>query len=194
MSFLDKIAASIMPAASDEDRAQARAEATRLAHGHDWLAQVLDHHRQIEGLFEAALNASGSQARVAAAKELGALLTAHSAAEEAVLYPAVIEHSGKTSGTMAYEEQAMAKVQLAMLEKLDPMSQEWRDKLEHIQGAVQQHVYQEEHSWFPEVIEATPADERGRLSSRYQEEFTRCNAGKAPTWKGEAAPATAQVV
>lgn len=43
---------------------------------------------------------------------------------------------------MGYNEQVMVKTQMAILEKLDPMSQDFDDKLEHIRDAVTH--YQEE--------------------------------------------------
>ncbi len=170
MSFLDRIAAAVAPTADAEERAEARRKAQMLAGRHGWLEQILVHHRQIEDAFGEAMNSDGSESRRAAAKKLGALLTGHSMAEEAVIYPAVSQHDGKAHATMAYEEQAMTKVQFALLEQLDPMSQEWREKLEHIQAAVQQHVYQEESSWFPEVAETIDADMSAFLTQRYQEE------------------------
>jgi hemerythrin superfamily protein len=176
MSLLDKIAAAVTPMASEEDRANARRNAEQLSQNADWLGQIIDHHRQIEAGFERALNASGAQERRTAAAELGVILMAHSNAEEAVIYPALVEGSSKAHTTMAYEEQAAAKINMAILESLDPMSQEWRDKLEHIQGAVAQHVYQEESSWFPDVVQNIPADKQQQLSKRYAEEFGR-NSG-----------------
>lgn len=180
MSFLDRIAANMMPAASDEDRRDARRKAEAMTSGDDWLALVLDHHRQIEAAFAEALSADGAEARRAALKQLGVLLTGHSNAEEAVIYPAVVEHSGKTHATMAYEEQAMTKINMARLEKLDPMSEEWREKLEHTRSAVAQHVYQEEREWFPDVMQNAPGQDQALLTRRYAEEFDRyCGAGLA---------------
>lgn len=173
MSVLDKVAAAVTPAASDEDRAEARRKADALARDHGWLQQILAHHRQIESAFAEALGASAPDARRRAAKELGGLLTGHSMAEETVIYPAISEHDGKGHAAMAYEEQSMAKVQMAKLEMIDPMSDEWGEKLEHIKGAVEQHVYQEESSWFPQVAENVAADESAMLTARYREEATR---------------------
>jgi hemerythrin superfamily protein len=173
MSVLDKIAAAVTPAASDEQRAEARRRAESLARSHGWLQQILEHHRQIDSAFAEALTAKAPAARLKAAKQLGALLTGHSMAEEAVIYPAVSQHDGKAHAAMAYEEQSMAKVQFALLEQMDPMSEEWREKLEHIQGAVLQHVYQEESSWFPNVAEAIDADTSAHLDQRYREEAQR---------------------
>jgi iron-sulfur cluster repair protein YtfE (RIC family) len=173
MSFLDRIAAAVTPAASDEDRAEARRKVDMLAREHGWLQQILEHHRQIESAFAEALGATAPNERRRAAKQLGTLLTGHSMAEEAVIYPAIADHDGKGHAAMAYEEQSMAKVQFAKLEQLDPMGQEWREKLEHIKGAVEQHVYQEEDSWFPAVAEAIDADISAFLTTRYREEAGR---------------------
>ncbi|MBB4858226.1 hemerythrin superfamily protein [Novosphingobium chloroacetimidivorans] len=177
MSLLDKIAAAVTPMASQEERAEARRKAEQLSQGDDWLGQILDHHRQIESAFDRALNAAGAGERRTAAGELAGILMAHANAEEAVIYPALVEGSSKAHATMAYEEQAAAKINMAILENLDPMSQEWRDKLEHIQGAVAQHVYQEESSWFPDVIQNVPLEKQQALSKRYAEEFGRYNRG-----------------
>lgn len=187
MSILDKIAAAVTPMASEEDRAEARRSAEQLAQGNDWLSQVLDHHRQIEASFERALNATGAAERRTAAGELAAILMAHSNAEEAVIYPALVDASSKAHTTMAYEEQAAAKINMAILENLDPMSQEWRDKLEHIQGAVAQHVYQEESSWFPDVVRSATAEKQQSLTKRYAEEFGRYNLTSAPGHMSEIA-------
>lgn len=178
MSILDKIAAAVTPMASEEDRAEARRGAEQMSQTDDWLAQVLDHHRQIESAFDRALNAEGAQERREAASGLAVILMAHANAEEAVIYPALVEGSSKAHTTMAYEEQAAAKINMAILESLDPMSKEWRDKLEHIQGAVLQHVYQEESSWFPDVVRNVPTDKQQQLTKRYAEEFGR-NSGVA---------------
>lgn len=179
MSLLDKIAAAVTPLASEEERADARRKAEQLSQGDDWLGQILAHHRQIEAAFEQALNATQAQERRTAATKLAAILMAHSNAEEAVIYPALVEGSSKAHATMAYEEQAAAKINMAILENLDPMSQEWRDKLEHIQGAVTQHVYQEESSWFPDVAQNAPPEKQQALTKRYAEEFGRYDAGGA---------------
>lgn len=173
MSILDKFAAAVTPAASDEERAEARRNADALAREHGWLQQILAHHRAIESAFAAAFAATAPAERQKAAKELGVLLTGHSMAEEAVIYPAVSEHDGKGHAAMAYDEQAAAKVNFALLEHMDPSSKEWREKLEHIEGAVQQHVYQEEDSWFPEVAKSIDAEKSQFLDQRYRQEAER---------------------
>jgi len=173
MSFLDKIAATLAPPESDEDRAEAHREAKTMAPNNPWLARALSHHEQIEAAFATALNSSLESEAQKAVKDLSVLLIAHSIAEEVALYPVLVMEGHKAHATEAYEEQQMAKVQMAELERLTPLSQEWRDKLEHIRGAVLHHIYREESTWFPEIVrEADPAS-LAMLDSRFSEEFER---------------------
>lgn len=173
MSFLDKIVAAITPPESEDDRRQARAHAQGLARPGDWLSHALEHHRRIEACFELALGANSVAERRAALRDLSMLLTAHANAEEAVLYPAMANSSSKSSAGMSYEEHAMTRIQMGALETLDPMGQDWRDKLGHIRGAVMTHVFEEEGSRFPELREAIDPQEDQRLTRRFLDEFDR---------------------
>ena len=179
MSFLDKIAATLAPPESDEERADAHREARTLAANNDWLARALSHHEQIEAGFASALNASLESEAKQAAKDLSVLLIAHSIAEEVVLYPVMVMEGHKAHATEAYQEQQMAKVQFAELERLMPLSQEWRDKLEHIRGAVLHHIYREESTWFPEIVREASAADLAMIDSRFSEEFDR-SMGRTP--------------
>lgn len=176
MSFLDRIAAALAPAASDKQRREARERLTELAVGEAFAEEILAHHHEIEALFAQARAQSGAEAQ-ATVHKLAVLLNGHSMAEEAVVYPEVSEHSGKTHAGMAYEEHAMTKVQLAELQKLQPGSKDWTEKLDHIESAVQQHVYQEESSWLPDVIRHAPMDARQRISTEFREYFDRFDRG-----------------
>jgi hypothetical protein len=173
MSLFDKVIAAVTPPESDEARREARAKAAAAARPGDWLSMVLQHHEQIEAAFAAVKQAGTPAAQIAAQKKLALLLTGHSNAEESVLYPALTKVDEKGHAGMAYTEQAAAKTQMALLEDLEPMSQDYLDKLEHIRGAVAHHVYEEEGTWFLELKEkAGPADQ-ARMAQRYQEEFSR---------------------
>ena len=178
MSFLDKVVAAVTPPENEEARRKARAKARAAAAGNDWLAQILGHHEQIEVAFAAVRTASDLRARRAALMELAILLSAHANAEEAVIYPALIHFGHKTHGTAGYTEQAGAKANLGELEYLEPMSQEFLDKLEHIRGAVAHHVYEEEHDRFLDLKKLS-ATAQMRLTQRYMEEFERFMGGDA---------------
>ena len=173
MSILDKVIAAVVPEPTPEKRAEVRAKARALSAGSGWLAQVLDHHEQIDAAFEAVRTASSPTSRRAAQKWLGTLLTGHSNAEEAVLYPAMALGDHKAHSAEAYTEQSGAKVQTAGLDDLEPMSQDYLDKLEHLRAAVAMHVYREESDWFPELRKSGEAVAQSKLSRRYKEEFER---------------------
>jgi hypothetical protein len=173
MSIVDKVIAAVTPPESDEARAEARAKARAAAVPGSWLSMVLDHHLQIESAFQAVASATSVSDRLTAQKRLALILTGHSVAEEAVLYPAMALTNQKGHSEIAYVEQSAAKVQLAALETLDPMSQDFIDKLEHIRGAVAHHVYEEESKWFPELQANTAPAAEAKLASRYQEKFER---------------------
>jgi hypothetical protein len=173
MSFLDKIVAAVTPPESEETRLEARARARAEVVPGSWFSVVLDHHEQIEAAFNAVRAAGEPGGRRIAQKQLALILTGHANAEEAVLYPALAEAGHKTHAGMAYEEQAMTKIQLALLEKLEPMSEDYVDKLEHIRGAVTHHMYQEESDWFRELQKDASASDQPHLAQRFQEEMDR---------------------
>jgi len=173
MSFLDKVAAKVTPAASEEDRREARQNVKRMMNDEPWLRMIVAQHEAIERHFDEARGASDAHGRVAAMKALETELTGHATAEEAIVYPVVSEDSGKTHAGMAYEQHAMTKVNLAKLERIDPNSKEWMEKLDHIEGAVRQHMYQEEKEWLPDLVEKTSARDKEVLNQRFAEEYER---------------------
>jgi hemerythrin HHE cation binding domain-containing protein len=173
MSLIDKVIGAVTPPESDEARHEARARARAAATDGSWLSALLDHHLQIEGAFDAVREATDADARLAAQKELALILSSHSSAEEAVVYPAIAQAGEKAHAVKAYTEQSAAKLQLGLLEYLAPMSQDYLDKLEHIRGAVLHHIYEEESTWFLQLNDKLGAGENARLKLRYLEEFER---------------------
>lgn len=173
MSMFDKVIAAVTPPESDEDRLEARTKAQAAATPGDWLSLILEHHLDIEDAFEAVKMASDASTRTAALKQLGVVLTGHAIAEETVIYPALADSGEKGHAGIGYDEQAMTKVQMALLEKLDPMSQDFLDKLEHIEGAVAHHVYAEEGNWFLDLKQSVSDTDQAMLASRYAEEYNR---------------------
>jgi hypothetical protein len=173
MSIIDKVVAAVTPPESDEARHEARAKARAAATPGTWLSMVLEHHENIEAAFLAVRTATTRSAQMAAQKSLATILTGHSVAEEAALYPALADAGEKGHATMAYTEQSAAKLQMGLLEKVEPLTQDYVDKLEHIRGAVLHHMYEEEGKWFLELNDKVPLEEQNRLTARYQEEFAR---------------------
>ena len=173
MSIIDKVVAAVAPPESEETRLKARAKARASAGKGDWLAMVLNHHEQVEAAFAAVKAAADPASRIRTLKKLSILMTGHSIAEEAALYPALAKADEKGHATKAYTEQSAAKLQLGLLEDLPPMSREFLDKLEHIEGAVAHHVYEEESNWFLDLKTKIPAADQVKLTQRYQEQFSR---------------------
>lgn len=184
MSMFDKVVAAVTPPESEASRREARAKAQAAAGPQDWLGLALQHHESIERGFDAVRGAEPA-ARQAALRELALVLNGHSIAEELVLYPMLAEADEKRHATSAYTQQSAAKVQMAELERLDPSTQDFVDKLEHVRGAVLHHMYEEEGTWFMELLEKVPSDEHVRLTARYTEEFERYTGG--PDGSGTAA-------
>lgn len=190
MSILDKIVAAVTPPESEDARREARIKAREAALPDDWLSLVLEHHESIEAAFSMVREAGTAGERIAAQKKLATLLTGHSVAEEAVLYPALSNSGENSHATKAYTEQSAAKLQLALLEKLDPLSQDYVDKLEHLRGAVAHHVYEEEGNWFLDIKRSVPQSEQDRLKARYLEEFSRYvgSTAEIPVLRGRVTP------
>jgi len=173
MSIIDKAIAAITPPVSEDKRQEARAKARASAEPGDWLSQILDHHEEIEYAFAEIKATPTADARRAAQRRLGVLLNGHSMAEEAVIYPALAQAGKLGHANTAYAEQAAAKMQLAALETLDPLSDDYLDKLGHLEGAVATHVYQEEDDWFQYMKEFASAEAQAHATARYREEYGR---------------------
>ena len=101
-------------------------------------------------------------------------------AEEAVIYPALAQAGKQGHANTAYTEQVAAKQQMAALEMMDPMSEDYLDKLGHLEGAVKTHVYQEESDWFIDMKREAPAEAQAHATARYKEEAERYFGGGAP--------------
>ena len=171
MSIVDKVLGAITPPVSEEKRAEATAKARAAADTGDWLSLALDHHDLIRDAFAACRAAESAADRKAAMKALALVLNGHSLAEEVVLYPALAQAGEKVHAGHAYTEQTTAKMQMAEWENIAPSTPEWKDKLEHIEGAVLTHIFEEESSWFLKLKEK--GEGQGHLTQRYREEFER---------------------
>lgn len=180
MSIVDKVVAAVTPPESQRARQDARTEANAAAQRGTWLAMVLDHHLQIEAAFDALERSNSLIERRAAQKWLATLLTGHSIAEEVTLYPALASHNEKGRAELAYQEQSAAKGETAALEELDPLGEDYRDKLAHIRGAVAHHMYEEEGTWFLKLQEKATPETSARLTRRYEEEFSRYMGSDTP--------------
>lgn len=172
MSIVDSVIAAITPPETEDARLRATQEAQAAAKPGDWLSQILDHHRGIEAQFDR-LKAAPPAERPTEQKQLALLLTAHSIAEEAAIYPALAADHQVGHAELAYQEQSAAKMEMGLLERLDPASEDYQDKLEHIRGAVLHHVFSEEGTWYLKLARSAPPADQERITARYAEEYAR---------------------
>jgi hypothetical protein len=173
MSILNKVVDAVTSEPSDDSRRSARAKALASAANDDWLSLALEQHVQLEAAFAEVLASHDTARRQQAQKVLAVLLTGHANAEESVLYPALAQAGEKSHAAHAYSEQADAKIQMAMLEALPPLSLDFEDQLEDIRRAVSRHMYEEESRWFLEIKQKVPTALQEKLTQRFQEEFDR---------------------
>lgn len=173
MSLFDDAAAALTPMESEEDRAEARTKARDLSQSAGWLAMILDHHLKLEDAFAATRDAGDASSRKSALKYLGVILTGHAIAEESAVYPAMAAGGEESGAGHAYKEQATVKMQMAELEKLDPMGPDFTEKLESIREAVAHHMYEEEGTWFPQLVESASAEDQAMIQDHYDEAFER---------------------
>ena len=185
MSIVDKEPGLAVAQVSDEVQAEATKRARWAAGPSDWLSLALDQHDAIRKTFDDCRAASGGPSRVAAIKRLALVLNGHALAEELVLYPALAQAGENLAAIRAYVEQTTAKLRMAELERLDPSSGLWLEKLEHIRAVVMAHMHEEEKGWFLDLKDK--ALDQTYLAKRFQEEFERYagrgdeGPSKAPT-------------
>ena len=151
--------------------------AQTLPAGGTWLAQVQMQHKMIESTFEKLLSSANStylqQQKIQ--DLLSYQLSAHSVAEENVLYPMIAARGMVSESDKLYMDQAHAKVMNAQLEmtllhkKGDPA---WLDIARKLQAAVFSHAKEdEEANLYPRLLSMLTAQENLELSAMYAREF-----------------------
>ena len=133
---------------------------------------ILNDHRQVEQLF--AQLKSEPAARANLVPVLISLLTAHSRAEEAEVYPPAKSEAGESEEVAhSQEEHLLADKLLQKLQATDPTSSDFEDALDEVVKAVTHHVGEEESKVLPglrERLDATRLAELGEafLASRQE--------------------------
>jgi hemerythrin superfamily protein len=106
-------------------------------------------------------------------KRLCYLLTAHSVAEENVLYPALAQAGLQSQSDRLYLDQAHAKVMNAMLDMADDkLGDAWLERADELRAAVLEHAKgDEEGDLYPQLAAAIDATTASKLSAAYRREF-----------------------
>ena len=96
-------------------------------------------------------------------------LTAHSEAEEQVVYPAVRPFYGEHDTTELYDEQAEMKKVLDEIKASDPAAvDQFKSKIKSLMDAVGDHIRQEESTMFAAIRDNMSSDQSEQLATQFK--------------------------
>lgn len=127
---------------------------------------IMSDHREVERLF-AQLRAEPAS-RPGLTPVLTTLLTAHSRAEEAEVYPAAADEAGESEEVShSQEEHLLADQLLADLAETDPASSSYEKVLAKLVEAVSHHIDEEEKTVLPGIRKGIPEKRRVELGDAF---------------------------
>lgn len=151
-----------------------QAVAQTAAMGGTWFDMVRQQHAMITDTFGRMLATRGEQVdeRKRLQHRLAYQLTAHSVAEENVLYAAMALQGMAGASDKLYIEQAHLKVGNAGIDMTAPNDPTWRTQVVNLQAATLHHAKQEEEAeLFPRLMQAAGPDMNARLTYKFQQQF-----------------------
>ena len=132
----------------------------------DVVDMIMQDHREVERLFQELQ--SSPDKRPLLVPTLTSLLTAHSRAEEAEVYPVARDEAGESEEVAhSQEEHAQAEQILARLAKADPQSAQFEQVLNELVEAVTHHVEEEESNVLPGMRERLDDRRRAELGKAF---------------------------
>jgi hemerythrin superfamily protein len=132
---------------------------------YDVVDLIMQDHREVEELFEKLK--SHPEQRAGLVPVLTTLLTAHSRAEEADVYPAAAQAGGEEEVEHSQEEHVQADQLLARLAQTDPAAAEFESVLDELIDAVTHHVEEEESTVLPGMRERLSDDRLAQLGDAF---------------------------
>ncbi len=96
-------------------------------------------------------------------------LSAHSEAEEQVVYPAVRPFYGEGDTQELYDEQAQMKVMLDQIKALSPAAPEFKQQVKQLMEMVMDHVRQEESTMFAAIRNNCSSEQSEQLATQFKE-------------------------
>ncbi len=133
---------------------------------------IMQDHREVERLF--AELKDHPEKRPLLVPVLTAVLTAHSRAEEAEVYPVAKDEAGETEEVEhSQEEHAEAEQLLLKLSRTDPTSPAFEDVLRELVESVTHHVEEEESTVLPGMRERLDEQRREELGRAFAESRAR---------------------
>jgi hemerythrin superfamily protein len=132
----------------------------------DVVELIMQDHREVERLFEELRTQPDK--RALSVPVLVGLLTAHSRAEEAEVYPVARDEAGAAELVAhSQQEHAEADELLKQLEAADPASADFEQLLEKVVEAVTHHVEEEESNVLPAMREGLDASRLDELAQAF---------------------------
>ncbi len=99
-------------------------------------------------------------------------LTAHSEAEEQIVYPAVRSYYADTQEL--YDEQAEMKQMLEEIKSMNPSNiDEFKAKVQQLMSAVLKHVQEEENDMFPKIRDNFSDEQQKQMATQFKEAKSR---------------------
>lgn len=126
---------------------------------------IMSDHREVERLFGVLENEPST--RALNLPVLTTLLTAHSRAEEAEVYPAAADSGGAEDVRHSQKEHLEADQLLAELAETDPEAPEFEQRLHELVDAISHHVEEEESTVLPGMRERMSPEQLRDLADRF---------------------------
>jgi hemerythrin superfamily protein len=145
----------------------------------DIVALLSQDHEEAKRLLKQIITAPASR-REELFWELVPELVRHEVAEEVVVYPTIRSDAPDGDAEVAprLKEQQQAEQMLSSMEKLDPASDEFAQKLSELRHDVLEHAEAEEQNIFPLLLALEHDDTRAELGERYEK--AKANAPTHP--------------
>jgi hemerythrin-like domain-containing protein len=136
----------------------------------DAIEVLLHDHREIRQYIEQFRSADDDEAKQDAFDKLVDELEHHTAMEEGIFYPRVMEKIEATEDEVreGIEEHHVAKVVIAEAQAIGPDDEQWEAKVTVLCESVEHHVDEEESELFPKVRGGLDVGELGMLAADLQ--------------------------
>ncbi|MDZ7961524.1 MAG: hemerythrin domain-containing protein [Aulosira sp. DedQUE10] len=95
-------------------------------------------------------------------------LSAHSEAEEEVVYPRVRAFYGDANTQELYDEQAQAKRELDEIKALSPSSPQFKEKVKQLMDAIGDHIRQEESTMFAAIRNNLSSEQTEQMATEFK--------------------------
>ena len=147
-------------------------QTTSQVQGGNAIEILLNDHTTIKQLLTRLVQSQETQQRTQVLEQLKGILTLHNAVEENLVYPALNKVAHKKSESMKlYNETAEADV---LLFELDTMlktgaTEEFEAKAKKFQGAVLEHIEDEEEKAFPHLRDGADPSQQAMLTKSVHE-------------------------